>query len=133
MADLQVIKTELQNDPLGRGYSGMSDSDISESLNVPNRQPNREVLTAEMLVSAIVESEFFALPARGKAYLQLLVDAGSVQLNGTVRSQLGSAFPAGSTTRANLLASVKRPGSRGEELGFGYVTPSNVANARRLP
>lgn len=33
MANLQKLKDEIDNDPLGRGYSGMSDSEIAQSIN----------------------------------------------------------------------------------------------------
>jgi len=51
----------------------------------------------------------------------------------TVKQELGAIFPAGSQTRTNLIALLKRDGSRADELGLGHVTPSHVADARRLP
>lgn len=131
MADLVALKAELTDDPLNRGYTQMDDVAAAESLNARNRQADRDTLTAEMLVSSIVESEFNSLTAREKNYLQLLVNAGSVQLNQTVKQQLGSLFPSGSQTRTNVVSLLKRPGSRADELGLGQVTPSHVADARR--
>jgi len=130
--DLQALKDELTNDPLSRGYSGMGDVQAAESLNTPDRQPDRDTLSASLLMSSLLESEYDALPARGKKYFDLLVAAGEVQVNETTKPQIGQLFPSGSTTRTNLQAALKRDGSRAEELGLGRVTPSDVADARRL-
>jgi hypothetical protein len=80
-----------------------------------------------------VRAEFAALPAADKQYVQLVCQAQTMPLTAALKAELGSVFPAGSATRANLLALLKRPGSRAEELGLGFVSPSNVADARRLP
>lgn len=130
--DLQALKDELTIDPLGRGYSGMNDVQAAESLNTPDREPERETITAGLLMGGLVEAEYDALPSRGKTYFDLVVSAGEVPLTDEVKTNLGSLFPAGSATRANVLAAMKRPGSRAEELGMGRVTESDVADARRL-
>ena len=46
MADLQILRTELLIDPLGRGYSGMTDQQAADNLNMVNREspPNSAAL-----------------------------------------------------------------------------------------
>ena len=130
--DLLALKNELTTDPLGRGYSGMTDEAAADSLNTPNRQPDREALDSGLLVASIVRSEYDALAAAAKDYLRLVALAQSLPLTVTLKGELGAIFGPGTQTRANLLALLKRSGSRAEELGLGFVTPSHVAGARRL-
>lgn len=131
--DLVTLKAELTNDPLTRGYSSMSDEQAANRLNVADRQPNRETLDAGSLVASIVRSEYAVLAANDKDYLRLIAMAQTMPLTATLKTELGGIFPVGSQTRANLVVLLKRTGSRADELGLGNVTPSNVADARRLP
>lgn len=130
--DLAKLKTEITTDPLGRGYAGMDDDAIAASLAVRDRQADRETLDAETLMGALDEAEYNALAARGKTYWGLLVQAGSVPLTAIVKTQLSALFPNPSNTRTNVIALLKRTGSRAEELNLGgQPTASDVANAKR--
>lgn len=131
--DLAKLKTELTTDPLSRGYGSMSDEEASVSLNAPTRQPNRASISGGELAANAVKSEFVALSANDRAYFNMLVLAATLPSTPTLRTELATLFPAGSGTRANLVALIKRPGSRADELDLGgVVTPSHVADARRL-
>lgn len=131
--DLVALKSEITNDPLGRGYSGMTDEQIAASLAVHDRQADRESLEAGLLVASIVSSEYIGLSANQKDYVRLIAMASTVPLTASIKTELGAIFPAGSTTRANLIALMKRAGSRADELKLGgNPTPSDVANAKRL-
>jgi hypothetical protein len=130
--DLVALKAELTTDPLARGYANMDDEAAAVSLNTKNRQANRDTLETGLLLASIVLSEFTALTAAQKQYLQLITAAPSLPLTSTLKTELGSIFPAGSATRTNFTALLKRTGSRAEELGLGNVTCSDVANAKRL-
>lgn len=131
--DLVALKAELTTDPLSRGYAAMSDEQAATNLNTPNRNPNRETLDSGLLIASIVRSEYVALTANEKDYVRLIAMAQSLPLTQNLKSELGAVFGANTQTRANLLALMVRPGSRAEELGLGAVTPSDVADARRLP
>lgn len=130
-AQLQTLRTELTADPLSRNYSSMSDEAAADSLNAPTRQADRESLDAGLLAASFVRSEYNTLAANDKQYLAAVLATGSLPLTDNLKTQLGALFPAGSTTRANLLALLKRTGSRAEELGLPRVTPSDAADARR--
>lgn len=128
MIDLAKLKTELA----GAAYQGKSDEECAAMLAVRDRQANRQELTAGMLMGALDEGEYNALPARGKTYWGLLVNAGSLPLTQIVKQQLSTLFPDPSTTRTNLIALLKQPGTRAEELDLGgQPTTSDIANARR--
>ena len=38
MADIEKLRAEIVNDPLGRGYSSMTDAEVADSLNARDRQ-----------------------------------------------------------------------------------------------
>lgn len=130
--DLQALKTEITADPLARGYSAMTDEQVAESLNKEDRQPNRDTLDSGRFVGSIVAADYAALTADQRDRVRLLATPALLFVSTHIRQELGGMFPANSPTRANLIAALKRSGSRGEELGLGRVTPSNVADARRL-
>lgn len=129
--NLATLKTELTTDPLARGYAGMSDEAAAASLNAQDRTPSRDSLTGGELAASVVKAEYSALSAADKAYFNMLVPSASLPLTATLKSELGTLFSAGTATRTNLVALLKRTGTRGEELGIGYVTPSDIANAKR--
>jgi len=130
--NLQTLKTELTTDPLARGYAAMGDQEAAVSLNTNDREPERDDITAGVLMSALVLAEYNALTAVERRYFDLLVSAGSVTLNSTVRQQIRALFPQGTQTKQNLNGALKRVGSRADELGIGNVTPSDIADAKRL-
>lgn len=133
--DLVKLKTELTTDPLGRGYAGMTDDEAAATFRINDRQVNRDALDGGLLVSALVRSEYNALVANDKNYVQLIAGTATpIPLTPAFKAELGAIFPAGSATRTALLALVKRAGNRADELGLGGMpTASDVADAKRLP
>ncbi len=129
--DLVALKTELTEDPAGLGYAGKSHEDQAILINKPQRTINAETINGGVLVSCLDKTEFTALTAADKAYLNLFVTAGDVPVTANVRQALRALFPAGSETRNRINAATRRNGSRAEELGLGRVTESDVANALR--
>lgn len=131
--NLQALKSELDSDPLGLGYAAMSDVEAADSLNAPTREPNRDSISGGELAAAIDFAEYAALgTAIHRQYLQLLTAAPELPVKGPLRSTLAGFFPQNSATRQNIAALLKQTGSRAQELGLGVVTPSHVADARRL-
>jgi len=132
--DLQALKTELNTDPNGVGYAALSDEAAAEKFKLTNRPVNRESIDGGLLASAIVRSEYAALNAADKDYVRLLcATATPIPLTASFKTEVGGVFGAGTQTRTNFLALLKRTGNRAEELGLGGVpTTSDIANARRL-
>lgn len=130
--DLQALKTEITTDSLGRGYSNMTDEQVSDSLNKQDRQPNRETLDSGRFVGAIVAADYAGLTADQRDRVRLLATPSLLFITPHIRQELRDMFPANSATRTNLRAALMQTGSRADELGMGRVTPSDVANARRL-
>jgi hypothetical protein len=131
--DLAALKAELlAGHPVTGPYSA-DDAVAADQLNAVNRQPDRETLSGGMIAASVVRSELAGLTAAAdRDYVRTLMQAGEMPLTQTLKQELGAIFGAGSQTRANLIALLKRTGSRAEELGLGTVTPSHVADARRL-
>lgn len=129
---LAILKEELTADPLQRGYAAMGDDDAALSINRSDRTIDREQLSSGVLVSCLDKAEFTALSNADKAYLNLFITASDVPMTKDVRQALRGMFPADSKTRQNINQSTRRIGSRAEELGLSGVTPSTIADAKRL-
>lgn len=115
-----ALRTELLTDPLARGYAGMTDEAAANDLNTPNRQPNRDTITAALLIGAIVKSEFDSLSAANKTYIQTVLNvSGEITITTQLRTDLSEVFGAATATRANIVSALKRFSSRCEEL-FGH-------------
>ena len=129
--DLAALKTEITSDPAAIGYAGKSHEDIAVLINRQQRTIDAESLPSGVLVSCIDRAEFAVLSAADKQYLNLFVTAGDVPMSTNVRQALRALFPVGSETRTKINQATRRSGSRAEELGFGRVTESDVADALR--
>jgi len=131
--DLVALKTEITTDPAAVGYTDAKGDHvaIAKLMNKPGRSIDSETLSSGVLVSCLDKTEFTALSAPDKAYLNLFVTAGTVPMTAEVRQTLRAMFPAGSSTRKNINAATRRDASRAEELGFGRVTESDIADALR--
>jgi hypothetical protein len=128
MAD--PLRDEIINDPLGRGYSGMTDDQIVASLNTVDRPRQRDSVPTPEIFEAIVASEYDSLSAAAKARVNILLGLPHVDPNGDNTVATLMAFPAGSATRAALMALREQNISRAQELGLGRIKPGYVAAAR---
>ena len=118
------LTAEIQNDPAGLGYAAFfdaadEDQQIAGLLNqvrgtisvfLPNVSPSA-------VAAALVKADWDALAAGDKQLFASLLAVQSFDLtSASLRLLFGALFPAGSTTRANLLAIASRNGSRAEQL-----------------
>lgn len=133
-SQLPALKAEITTDPQAIGYAAVIADHvaIAKLLNKKGRSIDRKSLTSGTLVSCLDKTEFTALVAADKAYLNLFVTPSEVPMTIDVRQALRTLFPAGSKTRQNINQATKDDSSRAEELGFGRVTESDVANALRV-
>jgi hypothetical protein len=128
-----ILINELQVDPLGRGYSSLTDVQVVASLLARNIATERTVIPSYEVIEATVPAEWAALTAAEKQRYQTLTGAGQINLKGAnTRAMLGAMFGAGTTTRANLAAlQAGEPISRAEQLGIPDVADGHVASARQ--
>jgi len=134
MADrYQILTDELNNDPLGRGYAGMSDADVVDSLNTADRDNWVELLSAEVF-EVTDRSEFIALSSGNKDRVDRIFSLGSAipsKPGSNARAELIAVFGSTSVTIQNLASIANQPISRAQELGLGgWVTEGRVAQVR---
>lgn len=135
----QTLRTEIDTDPEGLGYAGKSDYEISVLMNTAGASGEtifKSYTPVEDIAACIVRSEYDALAAAGKTYLNEIVLKGTKVKTGdaTLRAQIAALFGAGTTTRTNLTNIASRAASRSEIL-FGEnanITDADVAIARNL-
>lgn len=131
--DYNILKIEIDNDPLGRGYSSMSNADVANDLNTSYRSVTKNKLSGSVIFNAIVPAEFSLLSDTQKQVVRDVFSLGdSVDIGpGTnARIALLGAFAAGTTTRANLINAVSAPATRAQELGLGRVRGTDISYLR---
>lgn len=125
---LSALKTELTTDPTGLGYAAHIASGVTEELAKILNQPRSAILFDRLSVAAfeifeaVAPTEWPAVPSAEKQRVQIVLSMGTVNLKGAnTRAALQAAFDLSPITKANILALIKRQGSRAEEL-FGEGT-----------
>lgn len=137
--DITALRNELANDPAARGYGPLEVSDAfinraERLINEPARTVDEKFLSASQIAQSIVLSEYSALTAAQRQWLDMIIASGGqvfIGAGSNVRSGILSLFAAGSGTRTNLVAALARTGSRADELGLGTVIGADIAAAVR--
>lgn len=130
MTDYLALQQELINDPLGRGYSTMSDLEAANDLNTLYRTRNRETMEASEVYNAVDEAEFVALTADQKQEVWDIVHMGTVNPFGLEADRFLSIFGGGSNTITTLAELRVENVSRAQELNLGEINEGAVAIAR---
>ena len=130
--DYQVLKSEIDTDTLTRGYAGMTDQEVADSLNnTLDRALTRDVITGKEVKDRIDTGEWAARTDAQKQIVLALVSRDDLEAFGIDATIFTDAMSGATTTTANLAAYRSYNGSRAEELGLGIVTAVNVDTARR--
>lgn len=133
--DIAALATELTTDPEGIGYSGMSNQEAADALNVANRPAARETLSGADIYNCIEPSEFTALTDAQKQIVRDVFGLGDsidVRAGTNTRAALLAIFNGGSTTRANLIAKAQTTIPRWQEINLGSpVGDGHVASVRQ--
>jgi hypothetical protein len=136
---MAALMSEITNDPKGLGYAnqaGNADA-IAVLINTSpepiaagsQEQIYRSRIESRDLMAGIVLSEFAALTQANRDYCVMLFSAQQVNTgDANVRTQIGSIFGAGTTSRTNLNTAAQKNAARAEALwGDGYrVTAQQV-------
>lgn len=130
--DLRTLKIEIDTDPLARGYSGMTNIQIANSLNTANRTVNVTAMSGSEVLNNIADAEYTGLTDARRQILMQLLGIGILNPWGKEAQVLIHIFGAGSTTIANLSAARVKTVSRATELGLGYVYPGDIQCAKAL-
>jgi len=128
--EIQTLRSELSDDPLTKGYSGMSDQEAADDINDVNRTVDRETVTSCQMQSEVVGTEHTALTqAKRDVWISILCDSVSID-NTNIRNQIKEIWGVGTATRSNLAALQTKTVSRATELGIGKVKIGDVQQGR---
>jgi hypothetical protein len=124
------LAAELSDDPLAVGYAGMTDKQAADSLNAVNRTRNKTTMTASEVLNAIVISEWNALTDAQCQQIWDVLHIGDINPFGVEATLFIAVFGGGSATIEALAAIRQEAISRADELGFGFIYPGHIENAR---
>ena len=129
--NIDALKAETDTDPLARGYAGMTEAAVADSLNAINRSRNRTSVSPGEMQRAVDGAEFVALSdVKQRAWLAILSDSVDPNNANTI-AQVTAIWTSG-TTLTNLAALQTEAVSRAVEIGLGFVKQGHVQEARRL-
>lgn len=129
--DIAALKTELTDDPLSRGYSGLSDVEAADSLNTVNRTSNRTSMTGSEVLNAIDKVKYNALSDVDKDRVWQVLHLGELNPFGIEADLMQDIFGA-STTITALQAARLEAVSRATEIGLGIIFEGTVQQARAM-
>lgn len=136
MADYTRLHEEIDDDPLGLGYAGKTDAQVSVLLNIFNRPVGEFTVESVQIYEAVDDAEFELLSDVQKFRVRDIYSlSGAIEVsNSRVRAVLLALFPADSTTRSALAALTPPDITRGMEIGLGpgRTRESDVFKARAL-
>jgi len=149
MANIAILKSEIDSDPLGRGYSGMDDTAVAVDVNTAYRTKKEPISSAELLAWSASDARLQKIKNAAEngatddlkslaqaAYLIVTRDGTTLDLNLADRvAMLDSLVAAGVLTdadRTSLDALATVSISRAEELALGLVRAGTVQQARSM-
>ena len=130
MANLSKTKTEVLDDPIGRGYSAMSHQEVIDSIYTKDRPRDRTSMTASEVFNTFDISEFNLLADADQQKILNVLAFGTVNPFGKEQQLFVGVFGIGSTTIANLAEARVEMIHRVAELGLGDVRTGNIQRVR---
>ncbi len=126
----RILEDEIAGDPLGRGYSTMTDQQLITSLNTANRSRNRTSMTRREIADTTPNGLYVALSDAEKSQLLTLFggEASDKGLNpfGFAMTVITDIFgPASAAVTALTTARVETI-SRGVEIKWGEVKEKDL-------
>lgn len=126
-----ILETEIQTDPLARGYAGMTNQGVADSLNVEDRTRIRSAMSGDELFGQTDTAEFLALTDANKQMWVSFCARDSIDPASTANIDFVKyIFGNVSDTVAALAAARVETISRGVEIGAGRVGEGDVWDVR---
>ncbi len=125
------LKTEITDDPLARGYSGMSDEELADSLNTADRPRNRTSMSRSEILQAVVPAAYNALTGDDLVAFWGLLSVENINPFGVEAEVMKQIFGTSSATVIALASARIETISRAQELEFGEVKAGHVQFERR--
>ncbi len=122
----RILEDEIAGDPLGRGYSAMTDAELLTSLNAADRNRNRTSMTGREVKAQMDVTEYNALSDAKKQQMIELVKRDDLDLFGLDKDILIDIFGNPSTTGTALIIARVESISRGVEIGWGVVAEKDL-------
>jgi len=127
----EILRTELINDPLPRGYALMTDAQVVDSLrNVFDRSRIKSRMDSSEIWQSVDIAEFNALTDVKQRNIMALLGFGSLNPQGKEASLFVSYFGGGSSTVTALQAARTESINRAVELGIPNVYEPDVTAVR---
>ena len=117
-----VLADEVANDPLVRGYSGMTDQELVDSLNTADRSRNRTSMTRSEIMQAVVPAAYNALAGDDLVAFWGLLSVETLNPFGVEADVMIDIFGSGSATITALGTARVESISRAVEVGAGVIT-----------
>lgn len=130
--DYQVLRDEIDTDPLTRGYSGMTNLEIADDINLEIRSIPRDTMSSSEVFNSIDSGEFDVLSADDQQEVWNILHLGELNPFGLEATRFIAIFGGGSNTITTLAASRNMSVSRGTEIGIGHVREGDVEKAKAL-
>jgi len=119
----RILEDEIANDPLVRGYSGMTDAELLTSLNATDRTKSVIDLSPEVVNDGIDQIEWEALTDANRTRInQLLASLPTINLFGRPLEEFKEVFGVASATASSLNALRTENISRSQEIGWRLIT-----------
>lgn len=126
-----TLRTEITTDPLGRGYSSMTDLEVANDLNIEYRTITRATVAGWEIFNVTDDAEYAALTDAQKSSWDALCGIEQIDTaNGVAKAREAELFGSGTTTRSNLAALRNPVASRARELGLPFVYEGHIQEAR---
>jgi len=124
------MKTEILTDPLGIGYSGLTDIQLLANLQALTRQRNKTTMSGREVAAEVVDAAYDALTDAQKSQFLALVASSDLDPFGMGANVIKDLFGGGSTTVTNLAAARIESISRLVEIDLGSPGLGNIVEAR---
>ena len=128
-----ALAVEINSDPLTRGYSGMTDTQIAADLNTAYRTRTRTTLSSAEIYEQINAAEFVALSADNKQLVRDVLGLGDgIQVGPSTKARnvMISVFGGQSATVTSIAAILTEQITRAGELGLGLVSVEQLIRLR---
>ena len=131
--NLEKLKDEIADDPLGRGYAGMADQAVADDLNTAYRTREVGSFSGDFMFSRTDPTEFGGLTEHKQVLWLSFCSRQSVDPWAANNEEFVKwVFGETAQTVANLGNDRTENITRARELGYNEITPEWVARCREV-